>query len=71
MGADTEKRSHMNKDQVKGRAKEAAGKLRKNVGQAIGNPRLEAEGAILEVEGKAQKTVGDIKRKISKSIDNA
>jgi uncharacterized protein YjbJ (UPF0337 family) len=61
----------MNKDQVKGRAKETAGKLKKSVGQAIGNPKVETEGALLEVEGKAQKTVGDIKRKIGKSIDNA
>ena len=61
----------MNKDQIKGRAKEAAGKLKKKVGQAIGNPRLEAEGAMLEVEGKAQNTVGTVKQKITKSIDNA
>jgi uncharacterized protein YjbJ (UPF0337 family) len=61
----------VNKDQVKGRAKEVAGKLKKSAGQVIGNPRLESEGAMLEVEGKAQKTVGDIKRKISKSINNA
>ena len=61
----------MNKDQIKGRTKEAAGKLKKKVGQAIGNPRLEAEGAMLEVEGKAQNTVGTVKQKITKSIENA
>lgn len=61
----------MNKDQIRGRAREATGKLKKKVGQVIGNPRLESEGAMQEVEGKAQKTVGDIKRKVGKTIDSA
>lgn len=61
----------MNKDQVKGRAKEVAGKIKKKLGQTIGNPKLESEGAIEEVEGKAQKTLGDVKSKLGKSIDNA
>ena len=59
----------MNRDQVKGRAREVAGNVKKNVGHAIGNPKIESEGAMLEVEGKAQKTVGDIKNKITKAIN--
>ena len=50
----------MNKDQVNGRVKEAAGKVEKNVGRAIGNPKVEAKGLAKELAGKVQKTAGDI-----------
>ena len=50
----------MNRDQVKGRAKEVAGKVEKNVGRAIGNPKVEAKGLAKELSGKVQKTAGDI-----------
>jgi uncharacterized protein YjbJ (UPF0337 family) len=53
----------MNKDQVKGRAKEVAGKIEKNVGRAIGNPKVEAKGLVKEVAGKVQKNVGDVVNK--------
>jgi uncharacterized protein YjbJ (UPF0337 family) len=49
----------MNKNQVKGRAKEVAGKIEKNVGRAVGSARTEAKGLVKEVAGKIQKTVGD------------
>jgi uncharacterized protein YjbJ (UPF0337 family) len=50
----------MNRDQVKGRVKEAAGKVKKNTGRAIGSARMEAKGLAKEVAGKLQKTVGDL-----------
>jgi uncharacterized protein YjbJ (UPF0337 family) len=53
----------MNKDQVKGRAKEIAGKIEKRVGRAIGNPKVEGKGLVKEVAGKIQKTVGDARNK--------
>ena len=49
----------MNRDQVKGRAKEVAGKIEKNVGRATGSAKTEAKGLAKEVAGKVQKTVGD------------
>jgi uncharacterized protein YjbJ (UPF0337 family) len=49
----------MNKDQVKGRAKEVAGKIEKNVGRATGSAKTEAKGLVKEVVGKIQKSVGD------------
>ena len=59
----------MNKDQVKGRVKEATGKMQKNMGRSSADEDVEVRGAATEVEGKVQKNVGDIKRKIGKAID--
>jgi uncharacterized protein YjbJ (UPF0337 family) len=56
----------MNKDQVKGRAKEVAGKIEKNVGRAVGSSRTEAKGLVKEVAGKIQKTVGDARGEYDK-----
>lgn len=51
----------MNKDQVKGSARAAAGKLQKNVGKAAGSAEHQIKGAAKEVAGKAQKAYGDMK----------
>ena len=51
----------MNKDQVKGSVKEAAGKLQKNTGKAIGSTEQQAKGMAREAEGKIQKNLGDAK----------
>jgi uncharacterized protein YjbJ (UPF0337 family) len=53
------KENAMNRDQVKGRAKEVAGKAKKNAGRAVGSPKIEAKGLAKEAGGKIQKTVGD------------
>ena len=49
----------MNKDQVKGSVKEAAGKVQKSVGELVGNPTQQAKGAAKELQGKAQQVLGD------------
>jgi len=51
----------MNKDQVKGAVKEAAGKVQQKAGQLVGSPKQEAKGLVTKLEGKAQKKVGDAK----------
>lgn len=51
----------MDKDRIVGAAKEAAGKVKEGIGQAIGNEKLEAEGVVDQVEGKVQNTVGKAK----------
>jgi uncharacterized protein YjbJ (UPF0337 family) len=51
----------MNKDQIKGSAKEAAGKVQKNVGKATANGTQVVKGAAREIAGKAQKAYGDAK----------
>ena len=51
----------MNKDQVKGALKDAAGKVQETTGKVIGSHEQELKGIKKQVEGHAQKTVGDIK----------
>jgi len=51
----------MNKDQVKGAVKEAAGKLQQTTGKILGNKTQQAKGLVTKVEGQAQRKVGDAK----------
>jgi len=51
----------MNKDQVKGKAKEVGGKVQQKVGEAVGSRQQQAEGLSNQAAGKAQKKVGDVK----------
>lgn len=59
----------MNRDQVKGAVKDAAGKVQRKTGEAIGSPKHEARGAAKQVEGKAQKTVGNAREALKGSRD--
>ena len=54
----------MNKDQIKGSVKDAAGKVQQKVGQATGSEKQQAKGLGKQAEGKAQKTMGDAKEAI-------
>lgn len=51
----------MNKDQVKGKAKEVGGKVQQKVGEAVGSRQQQSEGLSNQAEGKAQKKVGNMK----------
>lgn len=51
----------MNKDQVKGAVKEAAGKLQQKTGKILGSHEQQAKGLVTKIEGQAQKKVGDAK----------
>lgn len=52
----------VNKDQVKGRVKEAEGTIKEAAGKAVGNEKLEAKGKIQKVLGRAQAALGDVKQ---------
>ena len=56
----------MNRDQVKGKAKDIAGKVQRKTGQALGNPNMEARGMARQVAGKTQKALGDAAEKLRK-----
>jgi len=65
----------INKDQVKGRLKQATGRLKAAAGKAVGNPTLRAKGAIDSRLGKAQAVYGDLRasatsagRKVTKQV---
>ena len=51
----------MNKDQVKGAAKDVGGKIQQRVGEAVGSRQTQREGLSNQVEGKVQEKVGDLK----------
>lgn len=56
----------MNKDQVKGAIKDAAGKVQQKTGQLVGSDKQQVKGALKQAEGKTQKAVGDIKSAVDK-----
>lgn len=49
----------MNRDQIKGRMKEAGGTLQQKAGKATGNRSQEAKGMLKRGVGKLQKGAGD------------
>ncbi len=51
----------MNKDQVKGAVKDAAGKVQQKTGEVVGSTEQQAKGLAKQVDGKAQKAYGDVK----------
>jgi len=61
----------MNKDQVKGELKEAAGKVQEKAGELVGSKTQEAKGLAREVAGKAQKNLGDAKEALKGSRHKA
>jgi uncharacterized protein YjbJ (UPF0337 family) len=56
----------MNKDQVKGRAKEVTGKIKEVAGKVTGNTRTEAKGVAEKTAGKVQAAYGDTKEHMKK-----
>jgi uncharacterized protein YjbJ (UPF0337 family) len=51
----------MNKDQVKGTLKDAAGKVQEQTGKVIGSTDQQVKGIQKQAEGQIQKTAGDVK----------
>lgn len=51
----------MNKDQLKGSAKDIAGKVQQKTGELTGSAKQQVKGLKNQVEGKVQKGVGDVK----------
>ena len=59
----------INKNQVQGTLKDAAGKIQKETGKLMGNPKQEAQGMQKQSEGKAQKAAGDVKEMVQDAKD--
>jgi uncharacterized protein YjbJ (UPF0337 family) len=57
----------MNKDQVKGRAKEARGKIKEIAGEVTDDKSLKYRGKAEQVVGKVQAGYGDATRKFGKN----
>ena len=58
----------MNTDQIKGAAKEVAGKVQQKTGEVIGSPEQQAKGAARQVEGNVQKNYGDAKENVKDAL---
>ncbi len=58
----------VNKDQIKGRMNEVAGKVKETTGKILGDEELETDGSVQKNIGVVQSTYGDIKEDIKKSI---
>lgn len=58
----------MNKDQVKGQAKNIAGKVQEAAGKLVDNKSQEAKGLKLQVEGKVQKGYGEAKEAVKDAV---
>lgn len=54
----------MNKDQVKGVAKNIAGKVQEEAGKLVGSKEQQAKGLGKQISGKAEKIYGDAKEVI-------
>lgn len=57
----------MNRDQVKGTAKDIAGKVQRKVGETTDDPAQQIKGAAKQVEGKVQKGAGDVEQAADKA----
>jgi uncharacterized protein YjbJ (UPF0337 family) len=61
----------INKDQVEGRVKEAAGKVQEVAGKAVGSTTQQAKGLGKQVGGAAQAKFGDAKEAVKQHIDES
>ena len=57
----------MNKDQVKGVAKDVAGKVQEKAGKLVGSKEQQIKGLSKQISGKVQKGVGDVKQSVADS----
>jgi len=55
---------NMNKDQVKGAAKDIAGKVQEEAGKVVGSTEQQAKGLKKQVEGKVQQNIGNLKEAV-------
>jgi uncharacterized protein YjbJ (UPF0337 family) len=61
----------INKDQVDGRVKEAAGKVQEVAGKTVGNPTQELKGKVKKNVGAAQAEFGDAKERFKSNVKDA
>src|SRR5207248_1784694 len=59
----------MNRDQVKGTAKDVAGKIQRKTGEIAGSTSQQIKGAAKQVVGKVQKGVGDVRDDAERDAD--
>jgi len=60
----------MNKDELKGKAKQAKAAIKEKAGELVDSPELQAEGMADRASGKVQEGFGAAKRKVSEAIED-
>ncbi len=60
----------MNRDEVKGKAKDVAGRVERQVGEWTGDEKAQVKGAAKQVEGKVQNAWGKAKDAVKKPSTN-
>jgi len=60
----------MNKDQVKGTAKDLEGRAQRKIGAVTGDVSQQVKGAAKQVAGKIQKGVGNVRNSTARAVDN-
>ena len=58
----------MNKDQIKGTAKEIAGKVQEEAGKLVGSEEQQIKGLGKQITGKVQQSVGDVEEIIKAKV---
>lgn len=58
----------MNKDQIKGTAKEIAGKVQQETGKLVGSEDQQIKGLKKQITGKIQQSAGDIEEIIKAKV---
>jgi len=61
----------MNKNRITGAWQKAKGKVKEELGHALGNRKMEAEGVGGQIKGKVNKSIGKAKDAIKKGVDTA
>lgn len=54
----------MNKDQVKGAARDLGGKVQEEAGKLLGNKQQQAKGLQNQIAGKVQQNIGNLKEAV-------
>jgi uncharacterized protein YjbJ (UPF0337 family) len=60
----------VNKDQVKGTAKDIGGKVQEKAGELTGSKKEQAKGLANQAEGKLQKGAGDAKENVKDALND-
>ncbi|OIR04226.1 CsbD-like protein [mine drainage metagenome] len=56
----------MNKNQIKGAAKDVAGKVQEEAGKLVGSKEQQVKGLNKQIAGKAEKSFGDVKEAVKR-----
>jgi uncharacterized protein YjbJ (UPF0337 family) len=59
------------RDRIEGTAEELGGRMKKNLGEALEDPELAAEGAATEAKGAGQKELAKSKARLKGALEEA